>query len=100
MSSVPSAYQFIDGNTPYPGYGSGGNIAGLTGYLFWNRSLYLEAGSYRTANGSLSLLSLNLDDANTTHLAGGWNPHWRAAWSHEWGARNLMVGTSGMVARV
>ncbi|MDE3009622.1 MAG: cytochrome C [Pseudomonadota bacterium] len=100
MSSVPSAYQFIDGNTPYPGYGSGGNIAGLTGYLFWNRSLYLEAGSYRTANGPLSLLSLNLDDANTTHLAGSWNPYWRAAWSHEWGAHNLMVGTSGMVARV
>lgn len=96
----PSAYQFIDGATPFPGYGAGGNIAGATGYLFWNRSLYLEGGSYRTANGPFSFMSFNISDPNTTHLAGAWNPYWRAAWSHEWGANNVMVGTSGMIARV
>lgn len=96
----PGAYQFIDATTPYPGYAAGGNIAGLTAYVFWNRHLYAEAGSYRTANGPFSFLSFNYDDPSTTHLAGGWNPYWRLAWSEEWGAHNLMVGTSAMVARI
>jgi hypothetical protein len=96
----PSAYAFIDGTTPYPGYGSGGNIAGLSAYLFWNKTVYAELGSYRTANEMFSFMSFNIDDAGTTKLSGNRNPYWRFALSHEWGASNLMVGTSGMVAHV
>jgi hypothetical protein len=97
----PGAYQFIDGAaTPFPGYAAGGPVAGLTGYLFWNQHLYLEAGSYRTANGPFSFMSFNVTDANTTHLSGGLTPYWRAAWNQEYGAHNLMVGFSGMVSRI
>ncbi|MDE3009620.1 MAG: cytochrome C [Pseudomonadota bacterium] len=104
MQYVPAAstaaYQFADATTPFPQTAAPANTAGLTTYLFWNRHLYAEAGTYRTANGLLSLLSFNNTDAQTPHLAGGWNPYWRLAWSQEWGAHNLMVGASGMVAHL
>ena len=96
----PGSSQFIDGAAPYPGYGAGGNIAGLAAYAFWNRLLYLELGTYRTATGMFSFMSFNYTSPNTTYLSGSWNPYWRLALSHEWGAQNLMIGTSGMNARV
>lgn len=40
----PTSSRFIDGNGPYPAYGAGGNIAGLTAYAFWNQSVYVELG--------------------------------------------------------
>jgi hypothetical protein len=95
----PSSSQFIDGNAPYPGFGAGGNIAGVSAYAFWNRQFYAELGAYRSANGIFSILSAGLADAATTKLR-GLNPYWRLAYNHEWGAHSLMVGTSGMVAQV
>lgn len=94
----PTSSQFIDGNAPYPGFGAGGNIAGITGYAFWNRMLYAELGGYRTANGPFRFMSAGLADADVTKLK-GLNPYWRIALNREWGAHSLMVGTSGMVAR-
>jgi hypothetical protein len=95
----PTSSRFIDGNTPYPGFGAGGNLAGLSAYAFWNRSIYAELGGYRTSKGLFSFMSAGLADADTTKLR-GLNPYWRLAYNHEWGAHSLMVGTSGMVARV
>jgi hypothetical protein len=95
----PTSSRFIDGNSPYPSYGAGGNIAGLTAYGFWNKTLYAEVGGYATSKGVLSFMSSGLSNADTTKLR-GINPYLRLAISHEWGAHNLMVGTSGMVARV
>lgn len=104
MQYVPAAslssHQFADANTPYPGFGSGGNIAGLTAYLFWNKTVYAELGTYRTADQALSFMSAGIDDASKTKLSGSNNPYWRLALSHEWGPHNLMVGTSGMIAHV
>lgn len=104
MQYVPAAslssHQFADANTPYPGFGSGGNIAGLTAYLFWNKTIYAELGTYRTADQALSFMSAGIDDASKTKLSGSNNPYWRLALSREWGPHNLMVGTSGMVAHV
>jgi len=96
----PTAYQFVDGAAPFPGYGAGGNIAGITFYGFWNKTLYVEVGTYRSATGPLSFMSFNIRYADTTHLSGNNNPYWRVALSHEWGASNIMVGTSGMIAHV
>ena len=95
----PTSSRFIDGNAPYPGYGAGGNIAGLSAYAFWNKMIYAELGGYHTARGVFSFMSAGLADADTTKLR-GINPYWRLALNHEWGAHSLMVGTSGMVARV
>jgi len=95
----PSAYQFIDGASPYPGYASGGNIAGITAYAFWNRTIYAEIGGYGTSKGWSSFMSSGLDNASTTKLQ-GINPYWRLAWNHEWGPHSLMVGTAGMNAKI
>jgi hypothetical protein len=91
--------RFIDGNAPYPGFGAGGNIAGVTAYGFLNQQWYAEVGAYGTSRGLLSIMSAGLDNASTTQLS-GLNPYWRLAWNHAWGAHTLMLGTSGMVARV
>ena len=53
----PTSSRFIDGNAPYPGFGSGGNIAGMAAYAFWNQFVYPEVGGYRTASGVATLLS-------------------------------------------
>ena len=96
----PTSYQFIDGAAPYPGFGSGGNIAGISAYTLWNKSVYAELGTYRTANRIFSFMSAGIDDAGKTKLKGNNNPYWRLAWTHEWGPNNIMLGTSGMLAKV
>jgi len=94
----PTSSQFIDGTAPYPGFASGGNIAGLNAYLYWNKTVYAEVGTYRTADRALSFMTAGVNPR--TQLSGSNNPYWRLALSHEWGPHNLMVGTSGMVAHV
>jgi len=96
-NASPTSHQFVDG--AFPGFGSDGNIAGVTAYGFWNRSLYGEFGLYRSARHALSFMSAGIADIDKTRLDGT-NPYWRLAYSHEWGPHNIMVGTSGMVAHV
>ncbi len=96
----PSSYQFIDGAAPFPGNSSGSNVAGVSTYIYLNKLVYAELGTYRTANGVFSPLSAGLDNANTTNLQGADNPYWRFALTHEWGAHNIMVGTSGNIAHI
>jgi hypothetical protein len=95
----PTSSRFIDGNAPYPGFAAGGNIAGITAYAYWNQTIYLELGGYGTSRGVFSFMSAGLDDASTTKLR-GISPYWRLAYNRAWGAHTLMIGTSGMVARV
>jgi hypothetical protein len=96
----PTAYRFVDGAAPYPGFGAGGNLAGLNAYAFWNSMLYVELGTYRTANHAFRFLSAGIDAAEVTPLRGSNNPYWRVAVSHERGSHDLMVGASGMTAHV
>ena len=42
----PTGSRFIDGTSPYPGFGSGGNLAGVNLYMYLNKKLYAEAGTY------------------------------------------------------
>jgi hypothetical protein len=104
MQYVPAAglgsHQFSDANTPYPGFGAGGNLAGLNAYAYLNKTVYAELGFYQTANGAFSIMSAGLNDSATTHLSGTNNPYWRLAYTREWGPHNIMVGTSGMIAHV
>ena len=95
----PTSSRFIDGTTPYPGIAAGGNIAGITAYFYWNQTLYIEAGGYRTAKGPASFMSAGVAEGDKTKLKGT-NPYWRATLTHEWGPHNFMVGTTGMVADV
>ncbi len=95
----PTSSRFIDGTAPYPGFAAGGNISGITAYAFWNQTVYLDVGGYRSANGIASFMSAGVPDGDKTKLQGT-NPYWRLALSHEWGPHNIMVGTSGMTANV
>ena len=96
-NASPSSHQFVDG--PFPAFGSGSNIAGATAYAYWNKTLYGEFGLYRSATNAFSFMSAGIANIDKTHL-GGSNPYWRFAYTGEWGAHNLMVGTTGMVAHV
>jgi hypothetical protein len=95
----PTSSRFIDGNAPYPGFGSGGNLGGVSVYVFLNQRFYAELGGYRTATGLFSIMSAGVASADTTRLEGV-NPYWRFAFNHEWGANSLMLGVSGMNSRV
>jgi len=95
----PTSSRFIDGTAPYPGFATGGNITGLAVYTFWNQWIYAELGGYRTAKGITAFMSEGVAEASKTKLQGT-NPYWRIALSHEWGAHNLMIGTSGMRSKV
>jgi hypothetical protein len=95
----PTSSRFIDGAAPYPGYAAGGNIAGVTAYGFWNRTVYAELGGYGTSRGPLAFMHAGLADDSVTKLK-GINPYWRLAWNHEWGAHSLMIGAAGMTARI
>lgn len=95
----PTSNRFIDGNAPYPGFASGGNVAGLTAYAYWNTMVYGELGLYGTARGLASFMAAGVPDADMTRLKGA-NPYWRLAVNREWGAHSLMLGTSGMAATI
>jgi hypothetical protein len=95
----PTSSRFIDGSAPYPSYAAGGNIAGLTAYAFWNRTIYAELGAYGSSNGALSFMHAGIAAGDRTQLR-GLNPYWRLAWNHEWGPHALMIGTAGMDSRI
>ncbi|MCK9380951.1 MAG: cytochrome C [Sulfuritalea sp.] len=104
MQYVPAAsvtsHRFADANTPFPGNSTGGNVAGINAYAYLNKMVYAELGFYQTANKGFSFMSGGVNDAGTTKLKGANNPYWRLALTHEWGAHNLMVGATGMVAHI
>ena len=76
----------------------GQDVAGISAYAFWNESLYVEAGVYRSAKqGQTNVLTGAagpLDGSASNVIAGG-APYWRAAYEYDWGAHNLEVGIYG-----
>lgn len=95
----PSSSSFIDGNAPYPGYSSGGNLAGITAYGFWNQLVYGEIGVYGTANHVFEFMRAGVPSDELTHIRGA-APYARLALNKEWGANSLMVGIAGMVTQI
>ena len=106
-NSVPAwGYNVVPGSAgpaaaPLLAGGLAQNVAGLDAYLYWNKTVYAELGSYRTANGIWSFLSQGFSTrrGNQQFLKGE-NPYWRLALTREWGAHNAMVGAFGMNAKV
>ncbi len=68
----------------------GTNVAGLTGYVFWNESLYGEVGLYRSAQQR----TLPLDSTAAGVLSGS-APYWRLAYEHNWGRHSIEGGLYG-----
>ncbi|MCX7173552.1 MAG: cytochrome C [Proteobacteria bacterium] len=103
MQYVPAAslssHQFSDANTPFPSFDAHNSpLAGINAYVLWNKMIYADLGFYRTANRAFSIMSAGTNDDGTQKLRGTNNPYWRLALTHDWGAHNLMIGTSGMIA--
>jgi hypothetical protein len=84
----PPVSTMIDG-------GLGQLVAGTGAYAYWNRTLYGEVSFYRTADGIFSALRAGIPIADRATLDGE-NPYWRFAYTRDWGANSLMVGTYGM----
>jgi len=72
-------------------------VAGVSTYVYWNRSIYVEVAGYKTADGFFSPLRAGQD----IHTPGGVlrlngaNPYWRVAYNREWASSSLMLGTYG-----
>ena len=98
-TASPTSHQFTDGYAPYPATASDGGIAGLTAYAYLNKTFYGEFGFYGTADGAFRLFREGTDDSAIIRLQ-GYNPYWRLAYTREWGPSNVMVGLSGMQAKV
>lgn len=78
-------------------------LAGVGAYVYLNKSFYAELTSYQTAKSFWQFLSLGSrtgdPDHPLTYLSGS-NPYLRLAYTHEWGAQNVMLGAFAMNAKV
>jgi hypothetical protein len=74
------------------------NVAGISAYAFWNESLYLESGVYRSAKqGQTNVLTGGAGplDGSASNVIEGGAPYWRAAYEYDWGASSLEAGVYG-----
>jgi hypothetical protein len=73
-------------------------VAGLTAYTYFDRTIYLEFGGYRTLSpGVQSTLGVN---SPTNNVINGVAPYWRLAIQHDWDVNSLEVGMFGMAASI
>lgn len=88
----PAAATIVDG-------GLAQQVAGIGGYVFWNRMIYAELSGYRTADGVFSALRAGQDIHTPGGVARlkGTNPYARLAYNREWGAHSLMLGGYGLI---
>ncbi len=88
---TPPVATLIDG-------GLAQQVAGAGGYFYWRKTLYGEVSAYRTANGPFSFLRAGQDTASEGGVAAlkGYNPYFRIAVTHDWGANSVMVGAFGL----
>ena len=79
------------------------DVAGITGYLFWNESLYAELGAYRSAKqGTTNQLTGGAGplDGTASNVMSGFAPYWRAAYEYNWDRHSLEVGVYGAEFRL
>ena len=95
LANTPAAASIIDG-------GLAQQVVGLGAYAWWQKTIYAEFSSYRTANvlGNAFRLGLPINSPGGVYTVSNFNPYWRLAYTREWGPNSIMVGTYGMVANV
>ncbi len=95
LANTPAAATIIDG-------GLAQQVAGLGVYAWWEKTIYAEFSAYRTANvaGNVLRLGLPYDTPGGVYAINNFNPYWRLAYTHDWGANSLMVGTYGVLVNV
>jgi hypothetical protein len=87
LASTPAAATLIDGTLAQ-------QVAGMGAYAFWKKTLYAELSLYRNADGAFSWMRAGDNAAGLK----GYNPYYRLAYSHDWGANSIMLGTFGLFA--
>lgn len=74
------------------------SVVGMTGYIYYDQSLYIGFGGYRSApQGQLNALTGQAGplDGTFSNVIEGVAPYWRVAYEYDWGANSLEVGTYG-----
>lgn len=74
------------------------SVAGMEAYLYYDESLYVEFGGYRSApQGQVNALTGQAGplDGTFSNVLEGVSPYWRVAYEYDWGANSLEVGTYG-----
>lgn len=78
----------------------GQTSAGATAYAFWNNLVYAELGGYKVAEKAFSAFGeVGANEMDSFRRLKGFNPYWRLALNHDWGANSAMVGLHGMSAQ-
>lgn len=106
FNTVPAwSYPYYGPSVAAPGLGpstfleSGSRVAGLGAYAYVLDSLYVEATSYQTAKGALSVLRSGTAVADRVTLSGS-NPYWRIAYTLGNDQQNFSIGHFGAIASV
>ena len=74
------------------------DVAGLSGYLFWNESLYAEVGGYRSAKqGAANALTGAAGplDGTASNVIEGVSPYWRVAYEYNHERHSIEAGLYG-----
>jgi hypothetical protein len=75
------------------------NVAGLSGYVFWNESVYAEVGGYRSAKqGQTNALTGAAGplDGTASNVISGVAPYWRVAYERNWERHSIEAGLYGL----
>jgi len=79
------------------------DVAGISAYVFWNESLYLEAGGYRSAKqGQTNVATGGAGplDGTASNVMSGVAPYWRAAYEYNTGRHSIELGVYGAEFRL
>jgi hypothetical protein len=103
MSTTQGAY----GGLPYGTFlegGAGQKVAGIGGYVYYDKTFYAELTSYQAATGALAFMAYPTQSGDVNNGFGGTyldgsNLYWRLAYTREWGAHNIMLGAFGFDAK-
>jgi hypothetical protein len=79
------------------------DVAGLTGYLLWDESVYAELGGYRSAKqGTTNALTGGAGplDGTASNVMSGLAPYWRVAYEHNWDRHSIEAGLYGAEFRL
>jgi hypothetical protein len=79
------------------------NVAGLTGYIYWNEALYAEVGGYRSAQQGVTNQLTGAAgplDGTASNVIQGLAPYWRLAYERNWDRNSLELGVYGLDLKV
>ncbi|MEJ2634129.1 MAG: cytochrome C [Calditrichia bacterium] len=71
-------------------------VAGLGGYIFYDRKIYGEFTMYRSARQG----GPHPPDGSSTGIIKNVSPYWRLALQHQWSDQYLEIGTYGLYSQI